>query len=170
MRELGVIIAAALAFGSCTTTLVSPSTAALVTDRVGRVSITHPASWALVAGPPPGAFGYVPLGYLSSIPLNVGPCPTPEPSALFDGCPFPVTSLAPNGVVVTIEPNGGLAEESPPAVTTKAAEGTCLAAGGEREVFSVVGGIVLTACLRGPSLDAEEAQVRAAIGSISDAS
>jgi hypothetical protein len=185
MRRLGLISASALVLASCTTTLVaSPirsavpsatsqaeaaSAAPLVTAPIGPVSITHPASWRLIAGPPPVAFGYVPLAYLSSIPFAVEPCPTPEPSGGWDGCSFPVPSLVPTSVVLTIEPNGGLAAAIPPAVTRQAPDDGCLAAGGEREVVAVVRTYVVDACLRGPNLDTEEAQVRAAIASIAGA-
>jgi hypothetical protein len=178
-----VLAAAALALGACTTTPVpsstaslapspmpsaqNPATAGLVTDRVGRLSVIHPAPWHLTAGPAPVTGGYVPLLYLSNVALDVKPCPTPDPTThVFNGCPFPVGSLAPNGVVVTIEPNGGLLALIPSDVMSQAADGECRAAGGERQVGSVVGAVVVSACLSGPSLDAEEAQVRAAIASL----
>jgi hypothetical protein len=178
-----MVIGAALALASCTTTPAPSTTASrassappsfqstpaggLVTDSVGRVSITHPVSWRLAVGPPAVAGGYVPLWYLSTVPLAIKPCPTPDATTHeFNGCPFPAPSLPVEAVVMTIEPNPGLDAMVPPNVTSEPADGACHSAGGERQILSVVGGVVVAACLKGPDLDTEEAQVRASIASI----
>ena len=151
----------------------SPSqspTAAVVTEQIGRLTVTHPVAWRLVAGPKNIPGRPVPLFYLSDAPLTVGPCPTPDPkSGEFQGCPEPLTALSAGGVLVTVNPNLGLPATNPPQVTFENKTKACDAIGGEAEMWSVVGGTVLTACLRGPDLAAHETEVRSVIASLKPA-
>jgi hypothetical protein len=194
MRRL-VVLAAALAIASCTTTptpstpsapgpstIVSPaptsspaasaahSPVALITDHIGSLTISHPAAWSLVPGPAPVSGGFVPLFYLSNAGFAVRPCPTPNPTThAFDGCPAPLAALPPGGVLVTVIPNGGLAAMVPPQVFVQAPTDACLAIGSDAQVFSVVGGVVVTGCVRGPDAATSEAAVKAMIASITGA-
>lgn len=147
--------------------IASPSqspTVSLITEQVVGLSVTHPVAWRLVAGPKEVPNRSVPLFYLSDAPLTVGPCPTLDPkSDEFQACPEPLAALPSGGVLVTVDPNFGLAAIIPPQVTVETATEPCHAIGGEVEMRSVVGAAVLTACLRGPDLAAHEAEVRAVI-------
>jgi hypothetical protein len=144
-----------------------PPTASVITEQVGLLTVTHPVAWRLVAGPKDIPGRPVPLFYLSNAPLTVGPCPTPDPkSGEFQGCPEPLAALPSGGVLVTVNPNLGLPAMNPPQVTFENKTKACQAIGGEAEMWSVVGGTVLTACLRGPDLAAQEAEVRAVIASL----
>jgi putative hemolysin len=139
----------------------------VITEQVGLLTVTHPVFWRLVAGPKEIPNRLIPLFYLSDAPLTVGPCPTPDPkSGEFRGCPEPLAALPSGGVLVTVNPNLGLPAMNPPHVTVETATKPCHAIGGEAEMRSVVGGTVLTACLRGPDLAAHEAEVRAVIASL----
>lgn len=147
----------------------------VMTDQVGDLGITHPTAWALVPGPPPvtgPATGYaVPLFYLSTSPLDVVPCPSPDPTThVFAACRPPLRSLPDAGVLVTVAPNLGLPAFVPPKISTGPASDGCLAVGGDAEVDAVVGAIVISTCLRGPGLGLSEAEARAMIGSITGAS
>ncbi len=150
--------------------MASPSqspTASVITEQVGLLTVTHPVAWRLVAGPKDILGRPVPLFYLSDAPLTVGPCPTPDPkSGELRGCPEALAALPSGGVLVTVYPNLGLPAMNPPQVTVETATKPCHAIGGEAEMWSVVGGTVLTACLRGPDLAAHEAEVRAVIASL----
>jgi hypothetical protein len=142
----------------------------VITEQVGLLTVTHPVAWRLVAGPKGIPNRPIPLFYLSDAPLTVGPCPTPDPkSGEFQACPEPLAALPSGGVLVTVNPNLGLPTMNPPQVTVKTATKPCHAIGGEAEMWSVVGGTVLTACLRGPDLAAHEAEVRAVIASLKPA-
>jgi hypothetical protein len=151
----------------------SPSqspTVSVITERVGLLTVTHPVAWRLVAGPKEIPGRPVPLFYLSDAPLTVGLCPTPDPkSGEFQGCPEPLAALPSGGVLVTVNPNLGLPAMNPPQVTFENKTKPCQAIGGDAEMWSVVGGTVLTACLRGPDLAAHEAEVRAVIASLKPA-
>jgi hypothetical protein len=146
------------------------SAASVITEQVGLLSVTHPVAWRLVAGPEEIPGRPVPLFYLSNAPLTVGACPTPDPkSGEFQGCPEPLAALPPGGVLVTVNPNLGIVAMNPPQITFKAKTEACHAIGGEGEMWSVVGGTVLNACLRGPDLAAHEAEVRSVISSLRQA-
>jgi hypothetical protein len=149
----------------------SPSpTVSMITEQVGLLTVTHPIAWRLVAGPKEIANQPVPLFYLSDAPLTVGPCRTPDPKrGEFQGCPEPLAALPSGGVLVTVVPNLGLPAMDPPQVTFGNETKPCHAIGGEAEMWSVVGGTVLSACLRGPDLPAHEAEVRAVIASLKPA-
>jgi len=153
--------------------IASPSqspTVSVITEQVGLLTVTHPVAWRLVAGPKEFPNRPVPLFYLSDAPLTVGPCPTPDPkSGEFQACPEPLAALPSGGVLVTVNPNLGLLAMNPPQVTVETATEPCHAIGGDAEMWSVVGGTVLTACLRGPDLAAHEAEVRAVIASLKPA-
>jgi len=153
-------------------TTPSPSpTAALITEQVGLLTVTHPVAWRVVAGPMTVPNRPVPLFYLSDAPLAVGPCPTPDPkSGEFQGCPDPVSALPAGRVLVTVDPNLGLPAMNPPQVSVEVATGSCRALGGAAQMWSVVGGAVVTACLRGPDLATREAEVRGVIASLKPAS
>lgn len=73
-------------------------------------------------------------------------------------------------MLVTVSDAGGLFEQLPPDVTagppTDEWEGPCRSIGGERQIVSVLDGVVVSACLRGPNLDPAEAAVRAMIASL----
>jgi hypothetical protein len=143
---------------------------ALITDRVGRLAITHPASWRYVAGPPPVEGAYVPLFYLTNVAFDVSPCPTRDPAThVFHGCPVPVDHLPEGGVLVTVSPNGGLPMMEPPQVTVVDARDRCLAIRGDRQVNAVVGGVVVGACVRGPDVGTAVEEVQNAIASITGA-
>lgn len=145
-------------------------TASVITELVGLLTVTHPVAWRLVAGPKDIPGRPIPLFYLSNAPLIVGPCPTPDPkSGAFQACPEPLATLPSGGVLVTVTPNLGLPAMNPPQVSVKEATESCDAIGGDAEMWSVVGGTVLTACLRGPDLAAHEAEVRAVIASLKPA-
>ena len=153
-----------------TTPSPSPS-AALITEQVGLLTVTHPVAWRLVAGPKAVPNRPVPLFYLSDAPLAVGPCPTPDPkSGEFQGCPDPLSALPAGGVLVTVDPNLGLPAMNPPQVSVQVADGPCRALAGAAQMWSVVGGAVVSACLRGPDLVAHEADVRGVIASLKPAS
>ena len=146
-------------------------TAALITEQVGLLTVTHPVAWRVVAGPMTVPNRPVPLFYLSDAPLAVGPCPTPDPkSGEFQSCPDPVSALPAGGVLVTVDPNLGLPAMNPPQVSVQVATGSCRALGGAAQVWSVVGGAVVRACLRGPDLVAHEGDVRGVIASLRPAS
>lgn len=146
---------------------VATPTAALITEQVGLLTVTHPVAWRVVAGPKAVPNRPVPLFYLSDAPLAVGPCPTPDPkSGEFQGCPDPLSALPAGGVLVTVDPNLGFAALNPPQVSVEVATGSCRALGGAAQVWSVVGGAVVSACLRGPDLAAREAEVRGVIASL----
>jgi len=145
--------------------------AALITAQVGLLTVTHPVAWRLVAGPKAVPNRPVPLFYLSDAPLAVGPCPTPDPkSGEFQGCPDPLSALPAGGVLVTVDPNLGLPAMNPPRMDVQVADGPCRALGGAAQMWSVVGGAVVTACLRGPDLATREAEVRGVIASLKPAS
>lgn len=150
--------------------IASPSqspTASMITEQVGLLTVTHPVAWRLVAGPKDIPGRPVPLFHLSDAPLTVVPCPTPDPkSGEFQDCPEPLTALPSGGVLVTVSPNLGLLAMNPPQVTFENKTKACQAIGGEAEMWSVVGGTVLTACLRGPDLAAHEAEVRSVSASL----
>jgi hypothetical protein len=150
----------------------TPSPAAtVITEQIGLLTVTHPVAWRVVPGPDQVANRPVPLFYLSDVPLTVTPCPTPNSkSGEFHACPEPLAALPSGGVLVTVVPNLGLPAMDPPRVGVEAATGPCHAIGGDAEMHSVVGGTVLTACLRGPDLAAHKAQVRAVIASLKPAS
>jgi hypothetical protein len=154
-----------------TATPTPAPTATSITELVGRLTVTHPVAWRVVPGPDPIAGRPVPLFYLSDVRLTVGPCPTPNPkSGVFHACPEPLAELPSGGVLVTVVPNLGLPAMNPPQVSVGAATAQCRAIRGDAEMASVVGGTVLTACLRGPGLAAHEAEVRAVVASLGPAS
>jgi hypothetical protein len=141
----------------------------LITEQVGRLTVTHPVAWQVVAGPKAVPGLSVPLFYLSNVPLAVGPCPTPAPKSgvLFSGCPEPLSALPADGVLVTFSPNsGGLFEGIPPQITVGAPEASCRAIGAEAQVYSATAGTVVIACLRGPDLSPGEAAIRSVIASL----
>ena len=185
MRRLSLVLVTALA--ACTTTptatpgVASPSPSAVtptaaptpaptlvpsfVTEQIGRLTVTHPRDWRLVAGPAGGPFS--PLFYLSTGSLTVQLCPTADPTTgAYAGCPPPLPELAPNGVLVTVWPNRGLPAAVPPIVRVEAASGACQAIGGDAQMQSVVGASVVGACLRGPDVAPSEADVRTVIDSL----
>ena len=168
MRKLAVLIAPVV-FAACATT----PTPATVTEQLARLRVTHPVAWTSVAGPGPVAGGgLVPQFYLTNTTLTVT-CPPTSSGGLFEGCPAPITMLPAGGVLVTVSDAGNLAEALPPAVNvgppTDDWSGPCRSIGGERQVVSVLDGVVVSACLRGPNLDAAEAAVRAMIASLANA-
>ena len=73
-------------------------------------------------------------------------------------------------MLVTVDPNLWLPAMNPPQVSVEVATWSCRALGGAAQVWSVVGGAVVTACLRGPYLVAHEAYVRGVIASLKPAS
>jgi hypothetical protein len=168
MRKLMVAVAA-FAFGACNAT----PPAATVTEQLAGLRVTHPTAWTAVAGPGPVAGGgLVPRFYLTNTALKVA-CSAPPSGGLFEGCPAPVETLPPGGVLVTVSDAGNLNEPLPPEVTAGAPTddwpGPCRSIGGERQVSSVLDGVIVSACLRGPNLDASEAAVRAMIASLTAA-
>jgi len=167
MRRLLVLIAVLIP-AACT---VAPPPAT-VTEQLGQLRVTHPVAWAPVGGPGPVAGGgLVPRFYLANTSLTVT-CP-PSSGGLFQGCPAPLKTLPEGGVLVTVSDAGNLAEIDPPPVTAEAPTddwpGPCRSIGGERQVVSVLDGVIVSACLRGPNLDASEAAVRAMITSLAPA-
>ncbi|MFI5258992.1 MAG: hypothetical protein ACHQ01_05200 [Candidatus Limnocylindrales bacterium] len=164
MRKL--VVLTALAFVACTAT-PAPAT---VTEQLARLRVTHPVAWTSVAGPGPVAGGgLVPEFYLTNTTLTVT-CPPPPSGGLFEGCPAPITTLPAGGVLVTVSNAGNLGEPLPPEVNagspTDDWTGPCRSIGGERQVVSTLDGVVVSACLRGPNLDAAEDAVRAMIASL----
>lgn len=148
----------------------SPTTS-IITEQVGLLTVTHPAAWPVVPGPTAVPDRPVPLFYLSDAPLTVGPCPTPDPTTgEFQGCAEPLSGLPFGAVLVTVSPNQGLPAFDPPQVGVQVADGRCRAIGGETQINSVVGGAVVTACLRGPDIAKHEAEVRGVIASLKPAS
>ena len=144
--------------------------AATVAEQLARLRVTHPVAWTAVAGPGPVAgAGLLPQFYLTNTKLIVS-CPPPPPSGLFEGCPAPVTTLPAGGVLVTVSDAGSLFEGQPPEVDagppTDDWPGPCRSIGGERQVVSVLDGVIVSACLRGPNVDVAEAAVRAMITSL----
>jgi hypothetical protein len=165
MRKL-VVLLMALAFSACTTT----PTPATVTEQLARLRVTHPVAWTSVAGPGPVAGGgLVPQFYLTNTTLTVI-CPPPPSPGPFAGCPAPIGALPAGGVLVTVSDAGNMLELMPPEVSAGPATddwmGPCHSIGGERQVVSVLNGMVVSACLRGPNLDAAEAAARALIASL----
>ncbi len=164
-----LLVAAVLA--GCAAAPGSPTPAAspsgVNSGPIGSLTVTHPASWHVMAGPPVVPARPVPLAYLANVGLSVGTCPTITPGGVAGPCTAPVRSLPDGGVLVTIAPNLGLAAMTPPRVSTiSPPEAWCRRIGGEAEAWSVVSGTCITACLRGPGLAASEAQFQALVGSI----
>jgi hypothetical protein len=187
MRLHLMVLTAAIAVAACsspplptaspiatTSPVASPTpspSSSIITEQVGLLTVTHPAAWRVVPGPTAVPNRPVPLFYLSDAPLTVGPCPAPDPTTgEFQGCPEPLSELPLGAVLVTVSPNLGLPSLNPPRVGVRAADGPCRALGGETQIFSVVGGVVVTACLRGPEIAAHEAEVRGVIASLKPAS
>jgi hypothetical protein len=157
--------------GGCAAASGSPTPTAdrsgLITGPIGPLTVTRPAGWQVVAGPPAVPGRPVPLAYLANVGLAVGTCPTITPDGVFGPCTPPVRTLPPGGVLVTIAPNLGLAEMIPPQVGAIAPpDAWCSGMGGEAEQWSVVSGAFVTACLRGPGLASSEAEFHALVGSI----
>ena len=73
-------------------------------------------------------------------------------------------------MLVTVSSAGNLDEPLPPLIEagapTDAWPGPCRSIGGERQLSSVLEGVIVSACLRGPGLDANDAAVRAMIASM----
>ncbi len=139
----------------------------LITGPIGPLTVTRPAAWRVVGGPPAVPGRPVPLAYLANVGLSVGTCPTITPDGVFGPCAAPIRTLPADGVLVTIAPNMGLAETIPPQVgTISPPDAWCGGIGGGAEEWSAVSGAFITACLRGPGLAASEAQFQAFIGSI----
>jgi hypothetical protein len=165
MRRLAVLLTG-LTFAACTATPMPPT----VTEQLAWLRVTHPVAWASVAGPGPVAGGgLVPQFYLTNTTLTVT-CPPPPSGGLFEGCPAPITTLPAGGVLVTVSDAGNLDEVLPPEVfagpPTDDWAGPCDSIGGERQISSVLDGVVVSACLRGPNLEAAEAAVRTMIASL----
>ena len=165
MRKFAALVAV-LSVAACTTT----ATLATETEHLAWLRVSHPIAWTAVARP--GAMagaGLVPQFYLTNTTLTII-CPPPPSGGLFDGCPAPIAMLPTGGVLVTVSDAGDLAEVVPPEVDagppTDDWSGPCRSIGGERQVVSVLDGVVVSACLRGPNIDAAEAAVRAMIASI----
>jgi hypothetical protein len=143
----------------------------MITEQVGLLTVTHPSAWRVVQGPRAIPGRPVPLFYLSDTPLAVRPCPTPDPTTdEFQGCPEPLSELPLGAVLVTVSPNLGLPALDPPEVGVHVADRPCRALRGETQISSVVGGAVVTACLRGPEIAGHEAEVRGVIASLIPAS
>lgn len=164
-----VRLAVGLAVAACSTTPTLPT----VTERLAWLRVTHPADWIAVAGPGPVAGGgLVPQFYLANTALTVA-CPPPPSDGVFEGCPAPVTTLPADGVLVTVSDAGSLSEPVPPEIgagpPTDDWPGPCRSIGGERQITSVLDGVIVSACLRGPNLEAAEAAVRAMIASVAPA-
>jgi hypothetical protein len=165
MRKL-VVLLTALAFAACTATPTPPT----VTEQLAGLRVTHPVAWTSVAGPGPVADGgLVPQFYLTNTTLTVA-CPSPASGGLFEGCPAPIAALPAGGVLVTVSDAGNMLELMPPEVNagppTDDWTGPCHSIGGERQVVSVLDGVVVSACLRGPNLDAAETAARTMIASL----
>lgn len=165
MRRL-VVLLTGLAFAACTATPTPPT----VTEQLAWLRVTHPVAWTSVAGPGPIAGGgLMPQFYLTNTTLTVT-CPPAPSGGPFDGCPAPITTLPAGGVLVTVSDAGNLNEPVPPEVVagppTDDWAGPCRSIGGEREISSVLDGVVVSACLRGPNLEAAEAAVRAMIATL----
>jgi hypothetical protein len=167
MRKL-VVLLAAVAFAACTTT----PTPATVTEQLAHLRVTHPAAWTSVPGPGPVGDGDVPLFYLSDATLTVT-CPPPPSGGVFEGCPAPITMLPTGSVLVTVSGASNLNEPVVPQINvgspTDDWPGPCRSIGGERQLVSVLDGVIVSACLRGPNLDEAEAEVRAMIASLAQA-
>ena len=165
---IGPIVPPALTASGSTAVSASPAAngAPLVTDRIGPLTVRHPAAWHVVSGPPGVPGRTVPLFYLANVSLSVGTCPSLTPEGVAGPCAPPVRSLPPAGVLVTVQPNLGLAETIPPQVAVVPPEGTCAEISGDAEMTSVAAGAIVTACLRAPGLALEEAEVRDLVGSI----
>ncbi len=168
MRGLAVLVAP-LAVAAC----AAPPAPATVTERLAGLRVTHPVAWTSVAGPGPvAAGGLAPQFYLANTKLTVT-CPPPASGGIFEGCPAPVSTLPAGGVLVTVSDAGNLSEPIPPEVTagppTDDWPGPCRSIGGERQITSVLDGVIVSACLRGPGLDASEAAVRVMIASLARA-
>ncbi len=165
MRRATLLLAA-LACAACSTT-PRPTT---VTEQLAGLRVSHPVAWISVAGPAAVAGGgLMPRFYLTNTTLTVA-CPPPPSGGLFEGCPAPISALPVGGVLVTVSDAGNLNEPLPPEVAVGAPTddwtGPCRAIGGERQIRSVLDGVVVSACLRGPNLEEDEAAVRAMITSL----
>lgn len=169
--QITSLVLLAAVVGGCGVELGPPTPTAsppgLISGPIGPLTVTHPASWHVVAGPPAVPGRPVPLAYLANVGLAVGTCPTITPEGVFGPCAPPVRTLPPGGVLVTIAPNMGLAEMIPPGVDTiSPPDAWCDGIGGEAEAWSAVSGAFITACLRGPGLAASEAEFHALVASI----
>lgn len=169
---LGLVLVACAAPNVTTFPAPAQTTPApeIVTGTLARLRVTYPVAWTSVPGPGPVVGGgLVPQFYLTNTQLTVT-CPPPPSGGLFKGCPAPITTLPAGGVLVTVSDAGNLSESLPPQVNvgppTDDWTGPCRSIGGERQVVSVLDGVVVSACLRGPNLDAAEAAVRAMIASL----
>jgi len=169
--QITSLVLAAAVLGGCGAALSHPTPTAspsgLTAGPIGPLTVTRPATWHVVAGPPAVPGRTVPLAYLANVGLSVGTCPTITPDGVAGPCTPPVRTLPAGGVLVTIAPNMGLAETIPLEVgTISPADAWCSGIRGEAEEWSAVAGAFMTACLRGPGVSASEAQFRALVGSI----
>jgi hypothetical protein len=183
MKRSSLLAAAAplLLVAACSSANGSPSlppTSAATVTTLGGLKLPHPATWKLGAtDEPPGTMGTV-LGYLSTDAMH-DPC-TLTPSSL--SCGYPLTKLAPNGVLIGVSnevrlgvasrlPNTDLRTvagksatvmEGPPTTTGPTASG-CAGIGGEYQMTVDIdaaptaqnGNVLqLSACFSGPNTSA----------------
>jgi hypothetical protein len=140
--------------------------AALTTESIASLLVTHPVSWKAVSGPAEVKGGTVPLFYLSNAPLRAPACPTLRPGGVFAGCLEPLDALPLNGVLVTVMPSLRLPEFVPPRVGVQAASEPCRSIDGTFSMTSVVENVVVEACLRGPDVVGAETEIRALVSSL----
>ncbi len=165
-----------------------------VADSVGGISFERPVSWTRMQ---PNVFDPTndgPLIYLSTDPLLSG-CATAlgqsrnPPDAQGRACDRPLTSLSPNGVLVTWLSTRILAPITDPARDPTASPlitidgvdtalhvefpGPCAAVGGVETITATIpigqptpmSNLAVVACLRGPDTGTAESQVRAMLES-----
>ncbi len=159
-----------------------------VADGASGISFIRPAAWARGV---PNAHDPItdgPLVYLSTDPLLAGCAVAPDepphpPDARGRACDWPIASLAPNGVLITwlttrilqtLPTSGSTVDVNATSAHLQVTRpGGCAAVGADEtlDVLVPIGqpgrvsNIAMVACLRGPSLEPGEAQVRAMLAS-----
>jgi hypothetical protein len=142
------------------------------------LSFSHPAAWKAYPFRWPGELHFRPMVYLSTQPVH-DPCSSKGNTT---SCGFPVSQLAPGGVLVTwnassppavaLGPGSRVQVDGREARRVDTAGGICRSIGADRTVDVLIQTKPLpstltefTACLRGPGLPQEEKSVAALLAS-----
>lgn len=176
----GAIVAFAVASSGCGggNAQAAPQAPPLVRYASPSLSFTHPATWKAYPFRWPGELHFRPLVYLSTQPVH-DPCATQGSTTT---CGFPVQSLEPGGVLVTVNasnppaialgPGTQIRVGGRPARRVDTAGGICRSIGADRTIDVLVATrplpstlTELTACLRGPGLAQNVKRVDAMLAS-----
>jgi hypothetical protein len=140
----------------------TPAPSADAIGSFGSYTFDMPSTWNVV-WPHVWTMPVGPRLFLSDAPI-ADPCPTaPQPA----GCQVPMVQLPENGILVTFGGSALLALPNPsPVPIVRKAGGACLQIGGDEEMGVSFQGFGVSACLRGPSLTANEAAFRRLVASM----